>query len=323
MNPLISIIVPVYNTAEYIEECIQSILSQSYNEIELILVNDGSTDGSGEICKKYENLPYVQYIEKKNAGVVEARKLGVESANGKWIMFVDSDDYLLKDGVRELLSAADGVDIVIGPGWRSTSLNDAPEYFESKEYLRRLYNKEIDANPWAKLFRRELFERSKLAFAYNYPPREDFLMNLAIARVNDKRVAVWKKPIYFYRIRQDSAIHISPPTLDYLFEICKIADSLVADTLTKQEMNQERLKLRYVYYIGFLKNNNYKGEPHHPFVRGILKQMNCTRGVDIFDRLIFSLSDRKAIKACFSLKRYWKKVKMYIIKRLKICPNLL
>ena len=83
MNPLISIIVPVYNTAEYIEECIQSILSQSYNEIELILVNDGSTDGSGEICKKYENLPNVQYIEQGKLGVVEARKRGVEESHGE------------------------------------------------------------------------------------------------------------------------------------------------------------------------------------------------------------------------------------------------
>ena len=154
MNPLISIIVPVYNTAEYVEECIQSILSQSYKNIELILVNDGSTDGSGEICKRYGNLPNVQYIEKENAGVVDARKRGVESANGEWIMFVDSDDYLLKDGIRELLSVADGVDIVIGPGSNSTSLNKAPDYFGSKEYLRRLYNKEINATPWAKLFRK-------------------------------------------------------------------------------------------------------------------------------------------------------------------------
>lgn len=76
-KPLVSVIVPVYNTAEYVEECIQSILSQSYNNIELILVNDGSTDGSGEVCKKYEHLPNVLYIEQGNFGVVVARKRGV------------------------------------------------------------------------------------------------------------------------------------------------------------------------------------------------------------------------------------------------------
>jgi glycosyltransferase involved in cell wall biosynthesis len=118
-SALVSIIVPIYNTEEYVEECIQSILSQSYKNIELILVNDGSTDGSGEICKKYEHLPLVRYIEIENAGVVVARKRGVEDARGEWIMFVDSDDYLLKDCVLELLSISEGVDIVIGCHTRS------------------------------------------------------------------------------------------------------------------------------------------------------------------------------------------------------------
>ena len=98
-NALVSIIVPVYNTAEYVEECIQSILSQSYKNIELILVNDGSTDGSDVVCKKYENLPNVIYIEQENLGTTAARKRGVEESHGEWIMFVDSDDYLLEDSI--------------------------------------------------------------------------------------------------------------------------------------------------------------------------------------------------------------------------------
>ena len=79
---LVSIIVPVYNTADYVEECIQSILSQSYKNIELILVNDGSTDGSSEICKKYEDLSIVSYIEQDNGGATAARKRGVDEGCG-------------------------------------------------------------------------------------------------------------------------------------------------------------------------------------------------------------------------------------------------
>ena len=113
-SPLVSIIVPVYNTEEYVEECIQSILSQSYKNIELILVNDGSTDDSGYICKKYVNMPNVQYIEQENSGVQAARENGVKASKGEWIMFVDSDDTLPCDSVSSLLSVSDGVDIVVG-----------------------------------------------------------------------------------------------------------------------------------------------------------------------------------------------------------------
>ena len=149
---LVSIIVPVYNTAEYVEECIQSILSQSYKNIELILVNDGSTDGSGDVCKKYVHLPNVHYIEQENCGATTARKRGVDMATGEWITFVDSDDILLVDGVQQLLQLSSGVDIVIGRFEGNTSLLKAPDYFEWDEYLYRLYIKSIFCAPWAKLF---------------------------------------------------------------------------------------------------------------------------------------------------------------------------
>ena len=108
LHPLVSIIVPIYNTAEYLEECIQSILSQTYENIELILVNDGSTDGSGEICKKYEHLPNVSYFEQCNSGVVVSRKRGVSEAHGEWIMFVDSDDLLLDGAICKMVDLSDG-----------------------------------------------------------------------------------------------------------------------------------------------------------------------------------------------------------------------
>ncbi len=259
MNPLISIIVPVYNTAEYVEECIQSILSQSYKNIELILVNDGSTDGSGEICKRYGNLPNVQYIEKENAGVVDARKRGVESANGEWIMFVDSDDYLLKDSIRELLSVADGVDIVVGNHTKSKKLINAYEYYDSEEYLFMLYCHRLPTYPWAKLFRTELFRKCQQAFAYNYPPKEDFLMNLVLAKTNEKKISIWKKPVYFYRFRMESASHGHSFDLDYLHCICNIANNVVADGLSQDKKRQAGIETRMKYYKVYLKQNDFRG----------------------------------------------------------------
>ena len=95
--PFLSIIVPVFNAERYIRQCIESILNQSYLNYELILIDDGSTDSSGLICDEYLNRENVIVIHKKNAGHISARKDGVKYAKGKYIGFVDADDYVKRD----------------------------------------------------------------------------------------------------------------------------------------------------------------------------------------------------------------------------------
>ena len=95
MDPIISIIVPIYNVDKYLSRCIDSILNQTFKNFELILVNDGSTDKSLDICKYYKNIDNRKYIiNKKNGGLSSARNAGLEIARGKYIGFVDSDDYI-------------------------------------------------------------------------------------------------------------------------------------------------------------------------------------------------------------------------------------
>ena len=91
---VISIIVPVYNAEKYLEECIQSILNQTYPAIELVLINDGSKDDSRTICEKYQNGTRVKLINKENGGVQSARTLGLKTATGRYVTFVDADDVL-------------------------------------------------------------------------------------------------------------------------------------------------------------------------------------------------------------------------------------
>ena len=94
MNNLVSIIIPVYNTGKYLEECMKSVLSQTYKEIEIILIDDGSTDQSPQICDQYQKeYERVKVIHQPNQGLSAARNRGIEQANGKYLMFVDSDDY--------------------------------------------------------------------------------------------------------------------------------------------------------------------------------------------------------------------------------------
>lgn len=96
-NDLISIIVPVYNVEEFLNRCVESILIQSYKNIEILLIDDGSTDNSSKICDEYSiKDKRVKVIHKENGGLSDARNIGLENANGKYIAFVDSDDYIRK-----------------------------------------------------------------------------------------------------------------------------------------------------------------------------------------------------------------------------------
>lgn len=102
---LVSIIIPVYNVAPYIEACIKSIQVQTYSNLEIIIINDGSTDGSGEICEEIaKSDDRIQVVKQENSGVVMARRKGVEFSSGKYILFVDGDDWIEPETVEFVLT---------------------------------------------------------------------------------------------------------------------------------------------------------------------------------------------------------------------------
>ena len=296
-NALVSIIVPVYNTAEYIEECIQSILSQSYKNTELILVNDGSTDGSGEICKKYEHLQNVIYIENHHHGVVEARKQGVEKARGEWVMFVDSDDLLLDDAICKMVKLSDGCNIVIGRHHGNKFLLNGPDWYCWDEYLYSLYSHTgIRTSPWGKLFRKKIISDSPLAFYYHFERSEDFLMNIAIAVNNRLEVRVCKDEIYFYRKRPSSTIRTKLLSCDYCYRLCNIADSIVKDAFPPSKFITGGIHMRLFYYRWILKEHDYQGYGQHLFAKQIIHLMNKARVLNLKDRILLSLTNRRTIK---------------------------
>ncbi|WP_461205039.1 glycosyltransferase [Clostridium sp. DL1XJH146] len=134
MKKTISIIVPVYNVAEYLTRCIESLRNQSFKNLEIILVDDGSLDNSLEICRSYEKMdPRIIVIEQENSGLSSARNTGMEIAKGKYILFVDSDDYIDLDSCLKFISVINNrdVDIVVGNGRRKklavTKINDTPK----------------------------------------------------------------------------------------------------------------------------------------------------------------------------------------------------
>ena len=107
MSDLISIIVPVYNVADYLDGCVQSIIDQDYPQLEIILVDDGSTDNSGVLCDRWaERDERIQVIHKTNGGLSDARNAGIDAAHGTYYMFVDSDDTIAPDAVGTMYAAA-------------------------------------------------------------------------------------------------------------------------------------------------------------------------------------------------------------------------
>lgn len=110
-----SVIVPVYNVQQYLEQCIESVLRQSYTNYEIILVDDGSTDGSTEICDRYvTNYPFVKVIHQENGGISAARNTGLDCATGKYVLFLDSDDFISSNALQSFyeVTAESGVEAV-------------------------------------------------------------------------------------------------------------------------------------------------------------------------------------------------------------------
>ncbi|MDE6851318.1 MAG: glycosyltransferase [Lachnospiraceae bacterium] len=169
---LISVIVPVYNVKNYLHRCIDSIINQTYSNLEIILIDDGSTDDSGQICDSYQDIDKrIRVFHKKNGGASSARNLGLDKARGEFIGFVDSDDYIRKDMYESLYSGMkDDVDIVccgivlLFPAKmrRKSELYGKAEetvcYSRQEALKELLLVRGLDFSPCNKLYRRELFQ---------------------------------------------------------------------------------------------------------------------------------------------------------------------
>ena len=181
-QPLVSIVIPVYNAAPDLARCIESVRKQTYRNIEVFLVNDGSKDASSPICHMYERIdPRVHVIDKENAGVSAARNTGIAAAQGKYIQFVDSDDYLAPGATATLIERAEhaGADMVIA------------------HYYRVL---------WNKLYRTALIRDNGVLCREELNWSEDFLFNLEYIRYAHRFCAV-DTPVYYYVKNEKSITH--------------------------------------------------------------------------------------------------------------------
>lgn len=178
---MVSIIVPIYNKEKYLNKCIDSILNQTYKDIELILINDGSTDNSLQICKNYEKDQRVKIIDKKNGGVSSARNYGLEKATGSKVLFVDADDYIDTHYIESLCQFTE--DLVIcgyytvtpqGTLIQEKSFNISFPNFQEilDNILDKKYTKLLVV-PYLKLFDLNLIKKNKISFQTDMSFGED------------------------------------------------------------------------------------------------------------------------------------------------------
>ena len=235
MGEKISVIVPVYNVEAYLERCVESILQQTYAHFELILINDGSTDSSGQICdhlaSQYENIK-VYHIE--NAGVSNARNMGIQLATGSWVTFIDSDDFVTQDYLATLASAVEGLNVgfVIAPlhHIKNGIVTDLPshsgktELWSTEETMKELLmTTRTSFFPVAKLFKRDLLADEK--FNTNYHLAEDALFLTELLLKTRCSCVFIDKPVYYYDHREGSA---TTSVNQHVFDTIEVYQQIIA-----------------------------------------------------------------------------------------------
>ncbi len=212
-NPLISVIIPIFNGQNHMQRCVDSVITQTYKNIEIVLINDGSTDSTPAICDSFAKMDSrVKVHHKENGGLSDARNVGIDISSGEYITFIDSDDFILPDYVEYLYSlitkfgaemsicthtviCRNGRRIVYGDG---TELSLSPQQ-TLKEIL---YHGRVDLSVWAKLYHRSLFE------GVRYPYGKYFEDVGTTYRLIDKcqKIASGGTSKYEYILRSDSMI---------------------------------------------------------------------------------------------------------------------
>ena len=213
MEDLISVIIPVFNNEDYLKECIESIINQSYKHLEIILIDDGSTDNSKKICDEYaQRDSRIKTIHKANEGVSQTRNLGIDMATGEWITFIDADDYIEKDFIEKTMKSAleEKCDIVI-TGYRrlrgekeETICKKESYMLNGREFLLEALSPQEGVGFSAmKLIKKSIIK--DVRFDSRLKVGEDALFNIMLSE-NIERAFYLNKDIYIYRVNQVSVV---------------------------------------------------------------------------------------------------------------------
>ena len=215
MKEKVSVIIPVYNVQSFLEEAVHSVLSQTYQELEIILVDDGSTDGSGLLCDALkEKDERIVVIHDKNEGLSEARNRGIKIATGDYICFLDSDDYLDKTFVEKMMTGVTtrGAELAICPAWKlypdGTKTGPDPIYqyreLDADGVYKLMFTNSghVGLYAWNKLYKKSLFDNIRFPYGKYF---EDSGTTYKIVNICHKCV-YYQEPLYYYRVNRPNSI---------------------------------------------------------------------------------------------------------------------
>ena len=267
----ISIIIPVYNAEQHLDQCIESVVNQTYSNLEIILINDGSTDSSLDICKKWHKKDSrILLVNKQNEGVSVARNKGLEIASGEMIGFVDSDDYIEPDMYSIMIGDMETykADVVMCNSWTVTGDYKKKEGYigyndfsvSRKELTKRFINFEkiFCSSVWSKLYKKSIIDN--MFFSKDIMLGEDYYFN-GLTYMRASLFYYDSKPMYNYRIRKES---ISRNRIEgHFFDKYKVAKLLSDeykkyDFLTDNDVNHILFGTSYEILYELYENKNSK-----------------------------------------------------------------
>ncbi len=211
MEDLITVVIPIYKVEKYLQKCLDSIINQSYKNLEIILVNDGSPDNCGKICDEYAKKDTrIKVIHKENGGLSDARNIGIKNANGKYITFIDSDDYITEDYVEYLYELIKKYNVKLSicgikTVWKETKIQkrekEKEELLNSKQaFENMLFAKGIEVAAYGKMYLTELWEE------YEFPKGKAYEDTAVVYKLIEKaeNIAYGNKKCYYYVARVGS-----------------------------------------------------------------------------------------------------------------------
>ena len=264
---MISIIVPVYKVEKYLARCFKSIVNQTYKEWELLLIDDGSPDGSGKLCDEYAKKDSrVRVFHKGNGGVSSARNRGIEEANGEWITFIDADDYIAPETLEKCSHFFGNTDMVRF-SMRFIYSNDGQQYSDvvlpsiSKEgYLSMIVARETIMGVCGGFYRRKMFVDNNILFDESLVSGEDWVVLVQLVMRSNK-IHFISAPLYYYnKINESSctssfSFKRSYSTLLALYKIEHFFTNYKLNCL-EQSISKAKCEIGYDFFSGVLRRNN-------------------------------------------------------------------
>lgn len=319
--PKISVIIPVYNVERYIEECLRSVCNQTLKDIEILCINDGSTDNSLEILKSFaQNDNRVIIIDQQNAGVSAARNKGLELSKGEYISFVDSDDYIKPDFLEKLYNKATeteadivacGVTYLENGNFNAQNHLHKQTFKTGKDIITTINDKFSFMSSvviWNKLYSANLIKKHNIKFVENCRFEDNHFTFITIAIAN--KIALEPSTEYIYRIINNSFMS-DIFNSKKLFDIIKIMDNLKLDIQEKiktQEMPEifEKIYNAYVIGIFYSWNKNISKNYIKEYQSEIIKRVE---GITISNNEFIDKKTKKRYNKLINLnKPLWKKL---------------